>query len=403
MSLVDWDETTLGDAFDVRDGTHDSPKYHATGYRLMTSKNLKPEGLYFESAKFISQEDYDKANKRSAVSKGDVLMAMIGTIGNATLVEQEPDFAIKNVALFKLAKGQNGAFLKYYLDSVVERMWREAKGTTQKFVSLKYLRGFPVALPPKAEQKRIVSILDEAFSAIAKAKENAEKNLANARELFESYLNRVFTQQGPGWQETTIGEICEKVEYGTATKSQPTGKIPVLRMGNMQNREVDWGMGLVYTDNAGDIAKYELQTNDVLFNRTNSAEHVGKTCIYRGDRPAIFAGYLIRIRYHRDRVDGEYLNYYLNSDEARDHGKTVMSKSVNQANINGTKLKAYRFPLAPLEQQRKIVERFNELRAETGRLETIYTQKLANLDELKQSLLPKPFTGQLTAAEGLLV
>jgi len=240
--------------------------------------------------------------------------------------------------------------------------------------------------------------LDEAFSAIAKAKENAEKNLANARELFESYLNRVFTQQGPGVQVTTIVEICEKVEYGTATKSQPTGKVPVLRMGNMQNREVDWGMGLVYTDDAEEIAKYELQPNDVLFNRTNSAEHVGKTCIYRGDRPAIFAGYLIRIRYHRDRVDGEYLNYYLNSDEARDHGKTVMSKSVNQANINGTKLKAYRFPLAPIEQQREIVSRFNELRAEAERLETIYTQKLANLDELKQSLLQKAFTGQLAEA-----
>ena len=91
-----WVETTLGERYDVRDGTHDSPKYHATGYPLITSKNLKRQGLSFDNVKLISKQDYDKINERSAVHKGDVLFAMIGTIGNPTLVKIEPEFAIKN-------------------------------------------------------------------------------------------------------------------------------------------------------------------------------------------------------------------------------------------------------------------------------------------------------------------
>jgi type I restriction enzyme, S subunit len=112
-----WEIKRLGEIFDVRDGTHDSPKYHTTGYPLITSKNLKREGLSFDDINLISEKDYQKINERSAVHKGDVLLAMIGTIGNPTLVTTEPNFAIKNVALLKIPSGQSGAFLKYYLDS----------------------------------------------------------------------------------------------------------------------------------------------------------------------------------------------------------------------------------------------------------------------------------------------
>ena len=97
-----WQVKRLGEIYDVRDGTHDSPKYHAKGYPLITSKNLKREGLSFVNVQFISEDDYKKVNMRSAVHKGDVLFAMIGTIGNPTEVKIEPNFAIKNVALFKI-------------------------------------------------------------------------------------------------------------------------------------------------------------------------------------------------------------------------------------------------------------------------------------------------------------
>ncbi len=115
-----------------------------------------------------------------------------------------------------------------------------------------------------------------------------------------------------GWVEKKLGDVCEKVEYGSSAKSQPEGKIPVLRMGNIQNGSIDW-KDLAYTTNQEEIDKYLLQHNDVLFNRTNSAEHVGKTAIYKSEMPAIFAGYLIRIHRKKDLIDADFLNYYLNS------------------------------------------------------------------------------------------
>ena len=189
-----WVETTLGTAYDVRDGTHDSPKYYETGYPLITSKNLKREGLSFEDVRLISEQDYTKIIERSAVHKGDVLFAMIGTVGNPTLVEVEPNFAIKNVALFKNRKGQSGAFLKYYLDSgmVISRMMKEAKGTTQKFVGLGYLRAFPINLPPLDTQLKLVEELRDLAEETQHLTRLYERKLAALEELKKSLLHQAF-------------------------------------------------------------------------------------------------------------------------------------------------------------------------------------------------------------------
>jgi type I restriction enzyme S subunit len=165
-------------------------------------------------------------------------------------------------------------------------------------------------------------------------------------------------------------------------------------MGNIQDGQFDWG-NLVYSDDEDEIAKYLLKPNDVLFNRTNSPELVGKTAIYKGEMPAIFAGYLIRIRRKEDLLDGDFLSYFLNSQIALDHGKTVVISSVNQANINGAKLKGYPIPAPSLQDQRIIVKKLNGMREETQRLASLYQRKLAALDELKRSLLHQAFSGAL--------
>ena len=165
-------------------------------------------------------------------------------------------------------------------------------------------------------------------------------------------------------------------------------------MGNIQDGKFDWG-SLVYTDDKDEIAKYLLQHNDVLFNRTNSPELVGKTAIYKSEMPAIFAGYLIRIRRNERLLDGEFLNYFLNSQIAIDYGKTVVISSVNQANINGTKLKSYPIPAPSLKDQKAIVKELNDTREETQRLAFLYQRKLLALDELKKSLLNQAFSGAL--------
>jgi type I restriction enzyme S subunit len=190
-----WSSSTLGQTYDVRDGTHDSPKYQADGYPLITSKNLKREGLSFDNVKLIAELDYAKINERSAVHQGDVLLAMIGTIGNPTVVEIEPNFAIKNVALLKVPQTQNSYFLQYYLSTplVIAKMQSEAKGTTQKFVGLGYLRAFPISIPALAEQQMIVEKLDELRTESDRLESIYRQKLTALDDLKKSLLHQAFS------------------------------------------------------------------------------------------------------------------------------------------------------------------------------------------------------------------
>ncbi len=190
-----WEEKKLGEVYDVRDGTHDSPKYHNQGYPLVTSKNLKNHKLTFDNIKFISETDYLNINKRSKVDVGDVLFAMIGTIGNPVVIEDEPNYAIKNVALFKVGNNQNSYFLKYFLDSkqTIEKMMRDAKGTTQKFVGLGYLRSFPILVPPLKEQQTIVRQLDALRIETQKLESIYQKKILLLEELKKSILQKAFS------------------------------------------------------------------------------------------------------------------------------------------------------------------------------------------------------------------
>ena len=192
-----WVETTLGQVYDVRDGTHDSPKFYDEGFPLVTSKNLKRDGLNLDSIKFISEEDYRKINERSGVSVGDVLFAMIGTIGNPTVVKDEPKFAIKNMALFKVPKSQSSEFLRYFLsaDVTLTRMKREANGTTQKFVGLGYLRKFPIHLPTFHNQQKLVDELDRISAETVRLESLYQRKLAALDELKQSLLHQAFSGQ----------------------------------------------------------------------------------------------------------------------------------------------------------------------------------------------------------------
>ena len=142
--------------------------------------------------------------------------------------------------------------------------------------------------------------------------------------------------------------------YGTSEKSSRLGKVPVLRMGNI-NREggLDW-KDLVYSNNEEDIEKFKLLHNDLLFNRTNSSEWVGKTAIYKGERPAIYAGYIIRLR--TIFVNADYINFVMNSQYHRNWCNDVKTDAVNQSNINAQKLSVFRVPLPPIEEQKRIVK-----------------------------------------------
>ena len=157
-----------------------------------------------------------------------------------------------------------------------------------------------------------------------------------------------------GWVWCKLEDIAYDLMYGTSEKSSRLGKIPVLRMGNI-NREggLDW-KDLVYSNNEEDIEKFNLLHNDLLFNRTNSSEWVGKTAIYKGERPAIYAGYIIRLR--TIFVNADYINFVMNSQYHRNWCNDVKTDAVNQSNINAQKLSVFRVPLPPIEEQNRIVK-----------------------------------------------
>ncbi|MCY3666565.1 MAG: restriction endonuclease subunit S [Gemmatimonadetes bacterium] len=196
------------------------------------------------------------------------------------------------------------------------------------------------------------------------------------------------------WIWEKLGWMTCGVEYGTAAKSATTGRVPVLRMGNIQNTKFDWA-DLVYTSDENEIAAYLLHDGDILFNRTNSPELVGKTAIYKGERPAVFAGYLIRVNHIRTIVDGQYLNLFLNSHIARQYGNNVKTDGVNQSNINGAKLSNYPFPYCSIEEQREIASILEKTFSLLDETEADIVQELQKADALRQSVLKKAFTGQL--------
>ncbi|MGL4936016.1 MAG: restriction endonuclease subunit S [Cetobacterium sp.] len=192
-----WELVKIISIMDIRDGTHDSPKYVDKGFPLVTSKNLKNNEIDFKNVKYISEEDMLKINQRSKVEKGDVLYAMIGTIGNPVYVNVESlnSYAVKNVAIFKPFDKKMGKYIFNYLNSFnfQQIVNSKLKGSTQKFIPLNILRSLKLPLPPLEEQERIVKKLDSMLGRINEAKEL----IAQAKETFEnrraSILNLAFS------------------------------------------------------------------------------------------------------------------------------------------------------------------------------------------------------------------
>jgi len=400
-----WSIGTLGSVCQIKPPKKEA-KERLSGADLVSFVPMKDLGVCQKKLTLSKEKTLDEVvSGYTYFADNDVLLAKItpcfenGKLGIAKSLKNGVGFGSSEYIVFRSNGAIDPEFLFYFLS---QNCFRDTGASVMtgavghKRVPKEFIENYSIPIPPSPEQKRIVAILDEAFTGIDKAMANAEKNLTNTRELFESYLNDVFTQKGDGWVEGILGDFCKKVEYGTSSKSKQEGSVPVLRMGNIQNGKFSWD-SLVYTDNVDEIEKYLLKNNDVLFNRTNSPELVGKAAIYREEKPAIFAGYLIRIHRKEAALDAEFLNYYLNSALAREYGKTVMSGSVNQANINGTKLKQYPIAIPScLETQREIVDQLNKLSSATQCLEAIYQQKLDSLAELKQSILQKAFAGELT-------
>ena len=270
----------------------------------------------------------------------------------------------------------------------------------------KYVQTYPIPLPPLSEQQRIVERIEELFAKLDEAKERLQEVVDSFAVRKAAILHKAFTGEltqqwrlengvsDESWEEKTIGEICSSLKYGTSKKSSDDGEVVVLRMGNLQNGEIDWS-NLAYTSDEEDIKKYLLKSGDVLFNRTNSPELVGKTSIYRGEMPAIYAGYLIKLDYEKNIVVGDYLNYYLNSSKAKEYYMQVKTDGVSQSNINAKKIGEFEIPLPTLSEQHEIVRLIDDLLARERAAQQAAEQALASIDLMKKSILARAFRGEL--------
>lgn len=302
----------------------------------------------------------------------------------------------------------NKTFVDFYFQSELyrARVRLLANGVNINNIRNEHLSGASFPLPPLAEQQRIVERIESLFAKLDEAKENLQNVLDGFETRKAAILHKAFTgeltanwrkQHGvsmDSWEEKCVSEICKNLKYGTSKKSKLNGLVAVIRMGNLQNGEIDWN-NLAYTDDEEDIKKYSLKKGDVLFNRTNSPELVGKTAIYRGEFPAIYAGYLIKLDYNENIINGEYFNYLMNSIRAKEYCQLVKTDGVSQSNINAKKIGAFQIPVPKLEEQTEIVRIIDGLFAKEQQAKELAENALAKVDLIKKAILAHAFRGQL--------
>jgi type I restriction enzyme S subunit len=234
----------------------------------------------------------------------------------------------------------------------------------------------------------------DAAALLAKIKSEKQRLIADGKLKKEKPLAEIAIDEIPfsipdNWVWCSLVEIAEGFEYGSSTKSLDSGKVPVLRMGNLQSGLVDF-KNLVYTNDDDEIEQYALSYGDLLFNRTNSRELVGKTSLFLCNEKMIYAGYLVRYKM-LGTISFHYANYVMNSQLHRDWCYAVKIDAIGQSNINATKLRSFPFPLPPLAEQKAIVEKVDKLMNIIDRLEQQIKHRKQLAEDLMQTVLREAF------------
>ncbi|KUH33359.1 restriction endonuclease subunit S [Thermococcus celericrescens] len=340
------------------------------------------------------------------VPKGNVIIATRVGIGNSAVnlidVAINQDLTGVIIDTSKI----DPFFLVWYLHLPRVLMLFElfSRGTTIKGIPKKHLQELYVPLPPLPEQKKIAEIL----STIDKAIEKTDALIHHYQQLKNALMQRLFTEgightrfkpsplgQIPAeWDVVKIGDIIEFAQYGLSIKMYDEGQYPIVKMDSIINGKV-MPVNLKYVDlDEETFNKFKLEKGDVLVNRTNSYELVGKTGIFMLEGDYVFASYLIRLRPKEDIIDSAFLTYYLILSQ--DRLRQIATRGVSQANINATNLKKFLVPLPPLEEQKKIAQILmtidNKIEAEMKTKE--------ELEKLKQGMMDKLLTGKVRVKVG---
>ncbi|MBU4502891.1 MAG: restriction endonuclease subunit S [Nanoarchaeota archaeon] len=417
-------------------------EYYSTGSIHGTS--YVPEGIYSFS------ERPSRANRMG--HKRDVLQARMAGTNKALLIGENLDNKLFSTGFIQLRAFNccvgMSSYIHYYVQSRKFLAQRDALATGSTQVALTDSRAEQITFPlsPLPEQHRIVSKIEEQFTkldagveALKKVKTQLkryrqsvlkstmegkltekwreehkhkfepasallekikEERKKNTKEKYKE-LPPVDTENLPelpkGWCWVRVGEISEMIQYGTSEKAgNDSSGIPVLRMGNIQDGKLLFEDLKYFPRDWLRLDDFILHDGDVLFNRTNSAELVGKTAVYKSHYPtALFASYLIRVNVNRNAYIPDVLSFFINSFYGRKYIASVVSQQVGQANVNGTKLSLMPIPFSPLPEQHKIVEEIEKRFTVADEGEKAVEKSLKQAERLRQSILKKAFEGKL--------
>jgi type I restriction enzyme S subunit len=385
--MKNWKTKILSDVCTVfEDGDWiESKDQSDEGVRLIQTGNVgngffKDRG---EKARYISEETFIRL-KCTEIFEGDCLISRLpDPVGRACIIPDTGEKMITAVDCTIIRFQQKDILPKWFLFYALSNEYqteitKQITGATRQRISRKNLGLIQIPLPPLPEQQRIVSILDEAFAAINKAKANAEQNLKNAKELFESYLQGVFENKSDGWEAKTLGEVCEELFAG--------GDVP---KGNSSKYETDEFRIPIFSNGEKNKGLYGF-TNISRVTKPSITISARGTIGYSEIRHSPFypAIRLIVVTPKNDIVNLLYLKYVIAGIDFKHSGASIPQLTVPM-------IKGYPISFPPLNEQKNIVQKLDALSEETKKLEAIYHQKINDLEELKKSVLQKAFSGEL--------
>jgi len=385
-----WEEVILGEHIELMGGgTPDKSKssYWDGDIPWASVKDLKQDSLHRTQDK-ITEEGLRNSSARIA-SKGQLIIATRMAVGR--IVKSEIDVAInQDLKSIKVSDKIHSQFLFYLLKSKQKYFEGVSSGATVKGIKKEHITKIKIPLPPLPIQKKIAAILDAADDYRQKTKVLLDKYDELTQSIFlEMFGDPVHNQKG--FEKTTIRKVVKEVKYGTSSKASESGRYPYLRMNNITYEGHMNYSSLKFIDIEDDKKhKYLTKKGDILFNRTNSKELVGKTGLIDTDEEMILAGYLIRVRLNDD-MNPHFLWAHMNSRWAKLTLENMCKNIVGMANINAQELQDIDTLKPPKQLQDKFEQRVQKIEVQ----KSIIQNSIQNSENLFQSLLQKAFKGEL--------
>lgn len=395
-----WRWATMGEVAKVVGGS--TPKTGEPSYWGGDIPWITPDDLSGFTGKFIergrrsiTQAGYDSCSTQM-VPPGTVLFTSRAPIGYVAIAANAV-CTNQGFKSFVCGREVEPDYIYWWLRASRELAADLASGTTFLELSGKSATRLPVPIPPIDVQRRIVAAIEQQLTRIDASARSLHGAVARLRKYRMAVLaEAVPTDSGNHRRWATVGEVATRVQYGTSTKTTEDGDgVPVLRMGNIVDGDLSIDKLKYLPADHAEFPELLLQPGDVLFNRTNSPELVGKSAVYRGwPSRCSFASYLIRVQLCRDLLP-EFLADAVNGPFGRTWIRSVVSQQVGQANVSGSKLKAFRIPVPPLDEQHRLVQHAEaRLSLHRESRETI-RKSLLRAQALQHAVLQRAFAGAL--------